>query len=233
MGVMDKAQKRASSPAGTQMLLSREDTKTSDASDDKANAERCESENSIYPVGRRVRGKGTYVGILRLDGIEQAYHVFAAPEDMRNENGGHLLATFKSAAQQVSMLKNWHGRDGALIESEADLVSAIKNGTGVNVWFIPPREILDGKNAKGEIVRANTLFDLRKEGDFSETFVTVDIGSGHSKWYWSCTQAPGAPGRVWNVSFESGTGDVCEDRGYALSCRPCYIEPVEAPEPSL
>jgi hypothetical protein len=184
-------------------------------------------------IGQTIEGKGIYLGVWEPkdrqgQSLSRTFAVYAAPEDLTDESGRKLAATFKDAAKRITAVRNWHGHDGGSFASDAALYTALKDGTGIGKWFIPPRELLVGTDLNGAKVRDNNLYAHRNTGDFKDSFTTIDNGSdgnsGYAVWYWSCTERRDYRSSVWTARFSDGDGGWDRKNHYRLSCRPCRVE---------
>lgn len=181
-------------------------------------------------IGRLIPGKGIYFGTWEpkdRDGNDLGLisNVFAALEDLKDKIGNKFF-TFKEAAQEVGNLK-----DGGYFANDKRLYEALANGSADGKWFVPPRELLYGRNYAGKIVHANNLYALRDTGDFKGTLATTNNGVDYAHWYWSCTELRGHPGETWGVDFTDGCDDFDPTGAHRVSCRPCRVEPVIPPAP--
>jgi hypothetical protein len=165
-------------------------------------------------TGRFIPRKGIYIGTWEPQDnsgrtLGRTFDLYAAPEDIRN-GSGNLLMPFNEAVRHVAGLRNYHGHDGGDFANEKAILEAVRNDpAALGKWFIPTKEILHGRNVKGEKIQAANLYDSRNTGDFKNTFVTKS-GSGYARWYWSLTELPDYPSFVCDVFF--AFGDVDWDR---------------------
>lgn len=150
-------------------------------------------------------GDGTTLGVFNL---------FAAPQDLTDDQGNRLLLTFNDAVAHIAGLKDWHGHDGGRFENDAALYAAIGDGSYGGEWFIPPQDVLLGN-----------LYPNRNAGALSGTFATEFDGFDFARWYWSCTEHRDFPSFVWLVRFSDGDVDWFSKDYEALSSRPVRAEP--------
>jgi len=190
-----------------------------------------------YEVGQLVRGKGIYAGIWEPKDREgnplgKKYHAFAAPEDLTDSSGVKTLLTFKNAAKEVGKKKGWHQHNGLIVPDriinngyEAYLYEVLKKSdTYKGEWFIPPRDLLHGRDVDGnEVQSENNLYALKDTGDFSGTFTTT-TGSGTAHWYWSSSEDREDSDYVWNVDVTDGVVGWLLKGNRRLSCRPVRVE---------
>ncbi len=162
--------------------------------------------------GQMVKGKGIYVGAWEprdRDGrsLGKIFDLYAAPTGLQDAQGRNLRLTFNAAVQHVAGLRNWHGHDGASIANDTAIYNAIQQGRHQDLekWFIPTRDIVDGKGLDGgQIIMPDNLYALKDTGDFQDTFITTSNGSDLARWYWSCTERRDDPFYVWDVRFSDG-----------------------------
>lgn len=182
-------------------------------------------------LGYKAGDKGIFVGTWQpkdRDGksLGKTFNVFAAPTDLDPpDTSGSNCRQFVEAAEELGKRRNWHGHDGIKLGSDTALYNALKDGSAVGKWFIPPRELLHGKDVDGKVVRDQHLYGLQNEGDFKGTFTTEDKSSSNfPDRYWSCTEPRDLSTGVWGVRFSDGVG-VWHTRDFdRLSCRPCRVE---------
>jgi hypothetical protein len=160
--------------------------------------------------------------------LGKAFNVFAAPEDLTDESGKKLVATFKDTAQRMTALRNWHGHDGGDFADDTALYWGLSDGSAIGKWFIPTRDLLIGTDVDGNKVQAENLYAGKDKGAFNGTFTTSGDGGGRDcpVWYWSCTEPRASRSYVWGARFSDG-----DDAWYhldlsRLSCRPCRVEAV-------
>jgi hypothetical protein len=182
-------------------------------------------------IGQTIAGKGVYLGGWKprdRDGnsLGKAFNVFAAPEDLTDESGKKLVATFKKAAERITALRNWHGHDGGDFANDTALYQGLADGSAIGKWFIPTRDLLVGTDLNGSKVRADNLYANKDKGDLKGTFTTAGYGGNreYPVWYWSCTENLVYQSCIWNCRFSVGDGDCGPIDTTRLSCRPCRVE---------
>ena len=189
-------------------------------------------------IGKLIAGKGVFMGQWEPkdrsgNSLGKKFNVFAAPEDLTDSSGQKMILQFKDAAVEVAKLRNWNGHDGVNCDNDTAVYNGLMDGTAVGKWFIPPRELVQGKDVDGTVVRAQeNLYALRNTGDFAGTFTTVNNGTFYVHWYWSSTERRGGSAYVYNVDFTDGDDDWNRDGDddwnrkvlHRLSCRPCRVE---------
>ncbi len=199
----------------------------------KAAAEARAAEEALKNLrpGFRAGDKGIFVGTWQpkdRDGksLGKTFNVFAAPTDLDPpDTSGKNCRQFVEAAEELGKRRNWHGHDGIQLGSDAALYNALKNGSAVGKWFIPPRDLLHGKDVDGKVVQDKHLYGLQNEGDFKGTFTTEDKSSSNfPDRYWSCTEHRDTSSHVWAVRFSGGDANWFGKDDIRLSCRPCRVE---------
>jgi hypothetical protein len=169
-------------------------------------------------VGDKCSDGTVYVGSRELkDGDGAAlgdFYLFAAPEDLKDDQGNRLLLTFNEAVDHVADLRDFHGHAGGRFESGVALQEAIDSGLYDGEWFIPPEYIL-----------LNNLYRNKDEGALRGTFTTELGRSAFAPWYWSCTEPLDNPSTVHIVNFTDGDVDWNHKDNYELSVRPVRAEP--------
>jgi hypothetical protein len=126
------------------------------------------------------------------------------------------LLDFHGTVRELSYRKNWHGRDGGFYKNDRALYDALKNGSYKGEWFIPPKELLDGKDTFGRERGVGNLYALRNTGSFKSAF--------ESGWYLSCSERLGLSDSVWIVRFPDGVASWAYKNRAPSFCRPCCAE---------
>ena len=179
-------------------------------------------------IGQMVEGKGIYVGVWEPkdeDGksLGQIFDLYAAPEDLTDAHDVKLVSTYNESVEALKNKKDWHGHDGEHFDNSEAFKEALLNGTYRGGWVMPPKEILYGRDARGNEVQADNLYDHKDKGDLKGTF-TDKRGSGYAHWYWSSTEHPDNSSLVYNVDFTDGDDDWDHKDVYKLSTRPVWVE---------
>ena len=174
---------------------------------------------SKLEIGQMVEGKGVYIGEWQPkdrddQSLGKTFDLYAAPQDVVDEQRNKILLTFNDAATHVAGLQNWHGHNGVDLRNDIAVYDAIREGRleELEKWFIPTREI----------VKEN-LYKNKDKGDLKGKF-TDKRGSVSAHWYWSCTEPPGDSSYVYNVNFTDGDDDWDGKGLYKLSTRPVRAE---------
>lgn len=156
----------------------------------------------IPQKGQWVQGKGIYVGVwapvdFRGKSLGKVFDLYAAPEDLKSDDGSNLLLPFNKAVKHVASLRNWNGHDGGKFKNEQAVIKAAQDDPeALKHWFIPSLEIINGIDLKpGKMRDYNTLLAIRdKMPCESSRFVSNGNSSYSNKllhndaWYWSCTE---------------------------------------------
>ncbi len=161
-------------------------------------------------IGQTVDDKGVFIGTWeprdkKGKSLGKIFNVYAAPEDMTNDDDEKLMLTFNDAAKHVAAMKDWHSHDGGDYASEDALLKALKKDTYKGEWFIPPLEIMATRDPAGEFNKLGMLTVARNVGALADTFEKLD-GVPTSQMYWTSTETPTDPDYVQYV-------DVSDDRG--------------------
>ena len=91
-------------------------------------------------------------------------------------------------------------------------------------WFIPTKEMLNGRNTNGDEVQSDNLYNHREKMPSGSEFITTDNGSDDARWYWSCTEHPDNSSDVYNVYFTDGDDVWNVKDNFKLSTRPVRAE---------
>src|SRR5580658_1782334 len=103
--------------------------------------------SDIMKIGEKIEGKGIYIGQWQPKdrtgkSLGKTFALYAAPEDLTDETGKKLTATFRDTANRMTTLKNWHGHDGGDFTNDATIIQGLAHGSAVGKWFIPTKELL-------------------------------------------------------------------------------------------
>jgi hypothetical protein len=169
----------------------------------------------LHDTGQLIEGKGVYIGPWepkdqKGGSLGKVFDIYAAPEDLKDENG-LVLKTFEKTAFQLPAVFNFHGHCGtsALLQDERYILGAARSDpAALEEWFIPTKEIL-GTAADGDDTAPATLYNSREKGALKGTFEGT---------YWSCTEwadpeEPDALFYVHSVDF-TGQKDTVEYKNY-------------------
>ncbi len=178
-----------------------------------------EKEYAIGEASEKGIYLGTWAPVNRYGkNLGKIFNVFAAPEDLTDDAGRTAPLHATAAIERVASLKNWHGYDGANFLTDGELYNALEDGHYDGAWFIPPRELVDGKNIEDKSVQDDCLLAHQDKGDFKGTFART--------WYWSCTEANDADTfRVALTSFVDGTSKWYHAKSFYMNSRPVRLEP--------
>ena len=174
------------------------------------------SDPSPLQIGQKVYNDagvctGMYIGtqeITAKGGLKKVFDLYAAPEDLTDENDKKLVTTYKNAVKALKRKKNWYGYNGECFKNHHKLEAALANNTYRGGWFIPPKGVVE-----------TNLYKNKGRGDLKGTF-TDRNGSDLAHWYWSCTEHPDNSSRVYFVTFTDGL-DGWGHKDYSeLSTRP-------------
>lgn len=204
--------------------LKEEYLKKAEAADKKAKEDAL---RNLQP-GQLVSGKGVFIGIWQPkdregNSLGRIFNVFAAPQDLTDASGQKNPLTYEDTVNRVAELKNWHGHDGGRFINDTAVYDALKNNSYNGEWFIPTRDLLDGKEFNKKTVQLDNLYRYKDTGALKGTFTTT-VGF-YPHWYWSCTESAGVPIYMWEVRFTDGADGLCHMRNGGQSCRPVRVEP--------
>jgi hypothetical protein len=165
--------------------------------------------------------------------LSETFNVFAAPQDVLDKDGNDTF-TFVEAAKAVAALNGWHSYNGEDIFTQRELFEVLKNHTYNGGWFIPPLELLVGKDMENNDVQADNIFAHKDDGDLKGTFnKQVDTASHRPGSYWSCTPTGENDANRKGASFADGVAAWFFRNAVTLSCRPIRLERVMSPPASL
>lgn len=172
-------------------------------------------------IGQMVEGHGVYLGLYNLKdnngvSLRKIFNIFAAPEDLPGVSG------YLETVHQVAALKSWNGHDGTLYTNDAEMFTALRDGTYTGGWVVPPREVLGVKSVP------EGMLAHQGKGALQNSFKTAsNNGSYYPSWYWSSTEDSGKPEYVGITNFLTKESGWDAKSGYQFSCRPVRF--VEVP----
>ena len=124
--------------------------------------------------------------------------------------------TFMEAAEEVGRLRNWRGFDGTRPEGEAGLFEALREGSVVGKWFIPPAECFAGLHIRE---KPPMVPDIGLG-----TCLVAELGGLEN--YWSCTESDDTQKayfvRLWYKYDPPGSFNP-KNKGRVALCRPCRV----------
>jgi hypothetical protein len=175
------------------------------------------SDPSPLQIGQKVYNDagictGIYFGtheITAKGGLKKVFDLYAAPEDLTDENDKKLVTNYNAAAKTLNLRENWHGYDGKCFKNHKKMEKAFAKGTYQGEWFIGTKETME------------MLYQNKDKGVLKGTFTDRDVFP-NLHWYWSCTDESS---KVHTVSFTNGSIDLAsKDSGLTLSTRPVRAE---------
>ena len=181
-------------------------------------------------VGQKIEGHGVFIGTWEPkdnDGrsLGKIFNMFAAPEDLTDSFGKPQTFKYTEALERIASLKNWHGYDGTSYKRDTELLEALKEGTYTGGWFIPPRELMIGKDAQENMVQPDNLQAHHDKGALRGTFtLATSTRSGCAIWYWTSTARADKRVCFSNIHFANGHEDWNHKDSFELSCRPVRLE---------
>ena len=180
-------------------------------------------------IGQTIQGEGVFLGRWELRNEEgkslgRVFNVFAAPEDLTDENGVPATRTLSATFAYLSGLKNWHGHDGSKFTKESDLRSALLEETYDGGWIVPPLELVNGEDLKENHVQPDNMMVHKDKGDLKGTFTDDYYNAGlRHYWYWSMTAEPEEADRAADIRFTDGKFFFHRMSGSYSSCRPVRL----------
>lgn len=153
--------------------------------------------------------------------LGKIFNVYAAPQDLTEKKG----LCYADTVDFIAGLEGWHGYDGEDYFTDKELRAALKDGSYAGGWFIPPRELLTGKDAQDKEVQADNLFAHQEKGALRGAFGKLHKnGVDYTIWYWSSTEHPVDRRRLYNARFSDGSEAWDSISGFKLRCRPMRLE---------
>lgn len=180
-------------------------------------------ERYMNPQIGHIDGRGIFLGIWEpKDGngnsLKKKFNVFAAPENLRHG------FTYDQAVSHISGLRGWHGHDGADYANDTALYEALQKDAYDGGWFMPPVELVLGKDADGNDVMPDNLVAHQCKGAFNNTFGMAGW-DGDPEFYWTSTEHDSHGFKTRVVRLDNGTAFYfLKDDNY-FSCRPVRLEP--------
>ena len=185
-----------------------------------------------YRLGEVVKGKGIYCGVWKprtREGMSlgKAFNLFAAPQDLRVKIEGKKREkktfTYPEAVTAVAALKGWNGHDGGQYEDEVDLYDAIHSEKYNGGWFIPTRDIIDGRNCFDEAQHMHNFKALRNVRGLVRTWQRETLFR-NAEYYWSCTPCNESLSYVFRGYIAAGGDCEGEFKTKKSSVRPVRAE---------
>ena len=174
-------------------------------------------------IGQLVEGQGIFIGTwtpkdAQGNSLSKTFNIFAAPQDLPGTN------RYLEVVEHIAGLENWHGHDGADCQTDDELCEALQDGSYTGGWVIPPRELLTGNDAKGNLVQADNLYAHKDKGALRGTFSNVIMNhSDYSDWYWSSTAHSVLPRFMNDARFSDGVEGWSHVGIRGLRCRPVRL----------
>ena len=198
-------------------------------------------------IGQLIPGKGIYLGIWSpkdREGVSlsKTFNVFAAPYDLGlDENGQGKKRLFKSKRDEkliapydytvgtVAAMKNLMGHKGADYKNDTELYDALRSGAYKGEWFIPPRDLVDGKDVDGNKVQNDNLYSIARRaslptplrGPLTATGAAARTGRARSVASASPTSAWSTSGTAATFGFLTSTATGCGRPPRGWSARNC------------
>ena len=178
-----------------------------------------------FQIGQLVDGQGIFIGTWSPrdnegNSLRKTFNIFAAPQDLPGTN------RYIEVVEHIAGLENWHGHDGADCQTEGELREALKDDSYNGGWVVPPRELLTGKDSKGNKVQADNLYAHKDKGALRGTFSDVVMyRSDYSDWYWSSTGYAVLPRYMHDARFSDGAESWSHIGTCGLRCRPVRLVP--------
>jgi hypothetical protein len=168
-------------------------------------------------IGKIEEGRGVFAGHIELTDNDGAnlgsFNIYAAPEDIKDEDGNNLLLSFNEAAEHVSDLEGYFGHDGGKYKHDDDLYAAINANNYNGEWFVPPLKILQDVSM------------FRNKGDLRDSFVQDKDIANNARWYWSSTTHDEFDEAGWNRNIQTGVDSNDVKDLLKLSVRCVRMEP--------
>jgi hypothetical protein len=182
-------------------------------------------------IGEKIEGKGIYLGVWHpkytIDkSLGKAFAVYAAPEDLTNEHGEKLVATFQDHAKRVAALKGWHGHDGFDGDYDWKIKRGLADGSVVGKWFIPARELLCGFDVYGikQVQDDNMFVHKDKLGKITTLLSSAGCDYVREDYYVSSTVGRDGSNGLHCSRLSDGFGACFPKDRYPMSCRPVLVE---------
>jgi len=183
----------------------------------------------VPQIGQTVAGKGIYMGVWEPkdrggNSLTKKFAVYAAPEDLTDESGRKLVATFQDTARRITALRNWHGHDGGDFADDAALYRGLADGSAAGKWFIPTRDLMAGTDLDGNTVQNDNLVAHKdKLGEIITSREGCDTRD-YPNYYWTLAEHRDISTHVWCARLADGVGG-WGNRGYGrMSYRPLRVE---------
>lgn len=184
----------------------------------------------------KVTDKGIHLGEWHINdsGMRRAFNgktnkrvfdIYAAPTDIANQLGDHLMLSFNDAVNYVAHLRNWHGHDGIYFDDHRKIIkAAIKTPDMLRSWFIPPMELLGGGDEIHNVYMLNNLYNNKELLPDDSAVKGVPVKSCEHL-YWSTSRFIGNKRVIHLVSMNNGSNNLQHsDQHAGFSIRPFRAE---------
>jgi len=179
----------------------------------------------VLQIGQTIEGKGLYMGVWEPkdragNSLNRKFTVYAAPEDLTDESGQKLVATFQDTAKRMTGLRNWHGHDGAGVVNDTQLYRGLADGFAIGKWFIPTRDLLLGTDIDGNKVQNENLAAYNERlGEITMSRRYGCSSYDYPNYYLSLSELADGDAN-WNPKDHNW---LYKD-SHCMSCRPCRVE---------
>lgn len=166
--------------------------------------------------------RGIFLGVWEArdgDGnsLKKKFNVFAAPEDLPGKK------TYSETLKHMAGLEDWHGYAGTNYDNDEEVLQALAEGSYNGGWFIPLKEMLDGKDAEDNKTMPDNLTAHHGRGAFKDSLQKAGAGFSSAGYYWSSTSD--GSGRRRAIRFD-GASSLSTPQSICLyHCRPVRMEP--------
>jgi hypothetical protein len=180
-------------------------------------------------IGEKIEGKGIYMGVYAPKyrngkSLGKTFAVYVATEDLTDESGAKLVATFQDHAKRMTALKGWHGHDGFDSTNDAAITQGLADRSAVGKWLIPTIEILVGTDRNGDKVQDDNLIAHKDKLGAITTSRKCCGDYEYPNYYVSSTEPRDLSYGVRCARPADG-GDRWVNRDHNLmSCRPVRVE---------
>ncbi len=188
-------------------------------------------ERGTLKTGNMVEGEGIFLCQWRPKdrggrSLRKTYNVFAAPEDLKDEQGNYSLSTYTDTRTHIAILENWHGYKGRPYVDDMYLYEDLKDDLYHGEWIIPPMDLLYGRDPYTAFPELeHNLVKDQVTGAFNGSFAKSHYNTLSYAWYWSSTKT-GA--HILAVNLKTGSYVDEKRNQHKFRCRPVRLVKVKS-----
>jgi hypothetical protein len=181
-------------------------------------------------LGQMFEGRGIFIGRYAPrdrddESLGKVFNAFAAPEDLKDNQGKRALLQYKDAVDWVGALRDWHGHNGFRSLNDTTLLRELKENAYDGGWIIPTSDLLTGKDFNGKETGSGNILACHGKDMLKGTFGAAGkTSAGFPGLYWSCTETNDNLFYVFYACPQNGISSGTHKSAQSMSCRPVRLE---------